>query len=607
VCLQNAHYVFRRWGALAKVRDIEQRYPELFTRASAGTTAHISTGMGSQSPRAVLSGLDVGSVVKASQAISGEIVLNRLLETLITIVIENAGAQKGYLLLETGSGMAIAAMGAVDRDTPVVIHAPQTDPLTLPLSIVNYVARTHENVVLQNASDDGPFAQDAYIARARPKSVLCAPLLKAGRLIGILYLENNLAAGAFTPERLEMLQLLAAQTAISIENASLYANLQQSEHKYRTLFEDSHDAIFISGPAGEILDINPTAERLFGYSRADLLQMNTVDFYAFSDDRRRLLATIASEGAVRDFEAALRVRTGAPIDCMVTATARYADDGTSLGFQGIIRDMTEQRRSERERGQLLALQRELDVARHIQASLLPPARSDWPELDAVCYNAPAREVGGDFYAYHARPTADGQRRFAFALGDVTDKGVPAALLMAISMTSFQAMIAQSSDPGSLLKQLDEAIARYTHTNRQNCALVYVEIAPAGDAPAPAFATIRAANAGCVPPLIRRANGAVEWIEVGGLPLGTALGRQLGYAAATRQLASGDVVILTSDGVVEATSPSGQLLGFERLEQAVAAGPASSAEAMLAHLRHLVSSFVAGGEPHDDVTIVVIRV
>src|SRR4029079_4526144 len=116
--------------------------------------------------------------------------------------------------------------------------------------------------------------------------------------------------------------------------------------------------------------------------------------------------------------------------------------------------------------------------------------SDWPELDAVCYNAPAREVGGDFYAYHARPAAGGQRRVWFALGDVTDNGVPAALLMAISMTSFQAIIGQSSDPGALLRQLDTAIARYTRTTRQNCALVYVEIEPMGDASGPEMATIR---------------------------------------------------------------------------------------------------------------------
>ncbi len=113
--------------------------------------------------------------------------------------------------------------------------------------------------------------------------------------------------------------------------------------------------------------------------------------------------------------------------------------------------------------------------------------------------------------------------------------------------------------------------------------------------------------GGVVPLIRRAGGAVEWAEVGGLPLGTELGAQLGYATITRQLSSGDLVILTSDGVIEAMSASGELFGFERMEQAVADGPAASAEAMLAHLRAAVDAFVDGGEPHDDVTIVAVRV
>jgi sigma-B regulation protein RsbU (phosphoserine phosphatase) len=290
----------------------------------------------------------------------------------------------------------------------------------------------------------------------------------------------------------------------------------------------------------------------------------------------------------------------------VTASVRYAEDGAVLGYQGLLRDVTERHRVERERGQLLALQRELDVARHIQASLLPPSQITWPDLNAVCYNMPAREVGGDFYAYRVRVSAEG-RRFAFALGDVTGKGVPAALLMAISMSSLQAIIPQSSGPSDLLRRLDQTIARYTRTTRQNCALVYVEIEPLGSAHAPDLASIHVANAGCVVPLIRRTSGAVEWVEVGGLPLGTELGAQLGYSTISRRLSSGDLVILTSDGVIEAMSVSGELFGFERMEQAAAGGPAESAEAMLAHLRAAVATFVAGGEPHDDLTIVVVRV
>jgi PAS domain S-box-containing protein len=612
VCLHNARYAYGRWGALAKVRDIEARYPHIFTPAPSSTTTWIGTGADGTTGRTAGSALDMTSVLKASQAISGEIVLQQLLHTLMKIVIENAGAQKGYVLLAKQGGFSVAAMGMVDQENAVILQSPPSAALSelaeppLPLAIVNYVARTHESIVLHDAAGAGQFTQDAYVARARPRSVLCTPLLNGGRLTGILYLENNLTTGAFTSDRLEVLQLLAAQTAISIENADLYAHLEHSERKYRALFEDSRDTIFVSGPAGEILDINPAGVTLFGYPKTELLRMHTVDLYADPDDRRRLLALMAADGAVHDFETTLRSSDGTPIDCLITATVRSAEDGTSLGFQGIIRDVTERRRIEHERARLVALQHELDVARHIQSSLLPPTHIAWPDLDAVCYNAPAREVSGDFYAYRRQQSNQG-RRFAFALGDVTGKGMPAALLMAISMTSFQAIFPQSRDPSDLLRRLDQAIARYTRTNRQNCALVYADITPNTGEHAIDRASMRAANAGGVPPLIRRAGGEVEWVDVGGMPLGTVLGAELGFPATTRSLANGDMVILTSDGVIEAMSPADELFGFARLEHAAASGPATSAVAMLEHIRAAVDAFTKGGEPHDDVTIVIVRI
>jgi PAS domain S-box-containing protein len=611
VCVHNARYAYQRWGALAKVSDIETGYPHMFAQAKAGDTAWISTGSGTTTGHTTGRALDVTSVVKASQAISSQIVLDRLLHTLMKIAIENAGAQQGYLLLPKQDSFSIAAIGSVDQTNAVVLQSPPIATLSesaepfLPLAIINYVARTHESIVLNDAAAAGQFTQDAYIARTQPRSVLCAPLLNGGRLTGILYLENNLTTGAFTPDRLEVLKLLAAQTAISIENASLYAHVEQSERKYRALFEDSHDTIFITGRAGEILDINPAGVRMFGYPKAELLRLHTVDLYVDPDDRQRLVTAMEIDGAVHDFETTLRAADGTLIDCLITATVRSAEDGTSLGFQGIIRDVTERRRTQREREQLLALQRELDVARHIQSSLLPSARIAWPNVDGVCYNAPAREVSGDFYTYGTLSLSQG-RRFV-ALGDVTGKGMPAALLMAISMSSFQAIIPQSRDPSDLLRRLDQAIARYTRTTRQNCALTYVDIALTDTHHPSDRAIMHTANAGGVPPLIRRAGGAVEWIDARGLPLGIELGAELGHTTTVCHLGAGDMVILTSDGVIEAMRPTGELFGFARLEQAAASGPDTSAEAMLEHLRTTVDTFAAGDESHDDVTIVILRV
>jgi signal transduction histidine kinase/CheY-like chemotaxis protein len=230
--LQNAHYTYQRWGAVAKAKDLEARYPQFFaatsSRSKAGTKTTSTTDSNSGDA------LDLATVLKASQAISGEIVLEKLLSSLMKIAIENAGAQKGYLILENEGNWAIAASGAIDSDEVTTLQSlpiNAVDSTTqMPLlsgAIVNYVARTKENVVLNDAVNEGQFTSDPYIVTTKPKSILCTPLLNQGKLSGILYLENNLTGGAFTRDRLEILNLLSSQAAISIENATLYNNLEQ--------------------------------------------------------------------------------------------------------------------------------------------------------------------------------------------------------------------------------------------------------------------------------------------------------------------------------------------------------------------------------------------
>jgi sigma-B regulation protein RsbU (phosphoserine phosphatase) len=156
-----------------------------------------------------------------------------------------------------------------------------------------------------------------------------------------------------------------------------------------------------------------------------------------------------------------------------------------------------------------------------------------------------------------------------------------------------------------LTHLDQAIALYTRTTGQNCALVYTEItlSPADGK----GGVMRVANAGCVMPLIRRADGAVMCVEVFGTPLGMELSAEVGYREVEVSLSPGDLIILTSDGVIEATNAPGELFSFDRLEQAVAAGPTASAQAMLDHLKAEIAAFVGQTEPHDDMTIVVLQV
>jgi serine phosphatase RsbU (regulator of sigma subunit) len=169
------------------------------------------------------SNLDLISVLKASQALSGEIVLGKLLDRMMQIVVENAGAERGCFLMEKGKSLFIVAEREEKVKEAVTLQSlPVEQSDRLCLSLVQYVARTKEHVVLNDAATDPRFSSDAYVLKNRPKSILCLPILHQGKVSALLYLENNLIAGAFTQERIQVLQLLSSQIAISIENARLY-------------------------------------------------------------------------------------------------------------------------------------------------------------------------------------------------------------------------------------------------------------------------------------------------------------------------------------------------------------------------------------------------
>ncbi|MEG4202415.1 ATP-binding sensor histidine kinase [Microcoleus sp. Pol7_A1] len=246
--IQKAHYGYQLWGAKRKVEDLEEKYPQLLARTSAKTitkTTVTQTTQPTTTSTNLGDTLDLATVMKASQAISGEIVLSKLLERLMKIAIENAGAQKGFLILEKAGNWAIEAEGSVKEDEvsvlrslPLNAEAASGETPKLASAIAHYVIRTQENVLLNNATQEGQFTRDPYIAATQPKSILCTPLLHQGKLTGILYLENNLTEGAFTTDRLELLKLLSAQIAISIENAQLYNNLQEFNQNLEQLVCD---------------------------------------------------------------------------------------------------------------------------------------------------------------------------------------------------------------------------------------------------------------------------------------------------------------------------------------------------------------------------------
>ncbi len=233
--LTESLYGYQLWGAVAKVKDLEAKYPQLLSQKTSksplqttvATTAAVMAKT-SSSHQSASSLLDLNSVVKASHALSGEIVLSRLLEKMMHIVIENAGASSGFLLLPQQGNWFIEAESYVDKPDVTVLQSIAVEKSELvSANITHYVARTQENVVLHDATQAGNFTRDPYIVKNRSKSLLCAPLVNQSKLTGLLYLENHLTTGAFTPARLEVLNMLSSQIAISIENSLLYNNLEQ--------------------------------------------------------------------------------------------------------------------------------------------------------------------------------------------------------------------------------------------------------------------------------------------------------------------------------------------------------------------------------------------
>ncbi len=227
--LAEARQAFRRWGAGAKVEDLDARHPGLVvepSRASRATTRQTLHSTQTSSTTYEKTTLDLESVTRALQALSSEMVLETLLERLMGVVMQCAGAERGVLLLPRQQGWWVEASASMAAGETLQVARMQDvrleDSRDLAQRVVHYVVRTQEPVILDDARAAGLFSRDEYIRRAQPSSLLCLPLLRKGTVTGALYLENNQTTGAFTDERVEVLRIMGGQAAISIENAQLY-------------------------------------------------------------------------------------------------------------------------------------------------------------------------------------------------------------------------------------------------------------------------------------------------------------------------------------------------------------------------------------------------
>ena len=338
--LRDARYLYLRWGAAGKVQQLDQLYPHLREEEP---VARPTSTIG-----APVEHLDLATVIKVSQAVSGEIVLEKLIDTLMLTAIEHAGAERGLLILPRGDELRIEAEATTSGET--VIVGPREASVTaagLPESIVHYVVRTLESVILDDASAQNPFSADTYIRHRHARSILCLPLLKQAKLIGVLYLENNLTSHVFTPTRITVLKLLASQAAISLENTRLYSELTEREAKIRRLVDANIIGILIWNLEGRILEANEAFLRMVGYGREDLVSGHvrwsevTPDKWGAADEQA--LAELAATGICEPFEKEYFRKDGSRVPVLVGAALLEGSRDEGVAF---VLDLTERKLAE---------------------------------------------------------------------------------------------------------------------------------------------------------------------------------------------------------------------------------------------------------------------
>jgi len=338
--LRAARACYLRWGADGKVRQLEALYPHLkVDKSTPDSTATIVTP---------IEQLDLATVIRVSEAVSGEIVFEKLINTLMSSAIEHAGADRGLLILSRGDEYGIEAVATTGKEAVTVSQRQASiTSAELPESVLRYVIRTHEAVIIDDVSVKNPFSMDDYIARRNIRSALCLPLLKQTKLIGILYLENNLTPYAFTG-RIGVLRIVASQAAISLENARLYAELQNAEAYLAEAQRISHTGSFgWSATSGKLYWSDETF-RIFGVDRRtkptlDLIFQRTHP--SDVDALRQLFDRARSNAADWTMERRLLMPDGLIKHVRVVAHATK-DELEEVEFVGTIMDVTQSKQAE---------------------------------------------------------------------------------------------------------------------------------------------------------------------------------------------------------------------------------------------------------------------
>jgi PAS domain S-box-containing protein len=339
--LRNARNCYERWGALGKLKQLDECYPHLHQERTP-TSSAVTMGTPVRE-------LDVETVIKASQALSSEIVLAKLIERLMRIAVEHAGAERGLLILLRGDEPQIEAEATTRHGrVQIVVRQMAVTLSDLPQFALHYVLRTGERVVLDDALVATLCSEDEYVRRKRPRSVLCLPIVQQAKLVGALYLENNLTPRAFTSDRVAVLELLASQAAISLQNARLYSDLQRNEDRLRRVIDTIPAHVWSTTPDGTVDFINQRLMESTGLSLEDLLRrgwesiVHRDDRASFVDERRASLAA----GVPMESEVRIRMANG-NYRWLLTRNVPLRDEqGTIIKWYGTGIEIEDRKRAE---------------------------------------------------------------------------------------------------------------------------------------------------------------------------------------------------------------------------------------------------------------------
>ncbi|HSF17565.1 MAG TPA: AAA family ATPase [Vicinamibacteria bacterium] len=338
--LVEARYCYQRWGADGKVAQLDHLYPHLKKEWSISTPA--STIL---APTELL---DLATVIKVSQAVSGEIVLEKVVDSIMRAAIEHAGAERGLLIVPRCDELQIEAEATTtEGDVTVQLPDGPDAAAAVPESLVRYAMRTQESVILEDASSESPFSADRYLVQRRPRSVLALPLINQGKLISILYLENNLTPNVFTPARITVLKVLASQAAISLENTRLYRELEDRERRIRRLVDANILGICLWNLEGAILGANEAFLRMLQYGRDDVASgrlrwtdLTPPEWREYDESAR---AELNATGLVQAYEKEFLRKDGSRVPVLVAGALFEEGGGEGVGFAF---DLSEQKRAE---------------------------------------------------------------------------------------------------------------------------------------------------------------------------------------------------------------------------------------------------------------------